>query len=145
MEKFRRRQFVIKKHMQYNFALVAFILLLVSTISVWLLMSAVMGNALDSGLYSGSIALRSQYAVWGFIVADAVAVFFLTLYFSRYVAGPIYRLEKTLIAMLEGQQVSEVVLRKKDSLQDTAQTINQIVVRWNEMKAEIERLKGRKG
>jgi hypothetical protein len=46
--------------------------------------------------------------------------FLYTLYFSRRIAGPIYRINSILRRMLEGDYPQKVTLRRGDFFQDTA-------------------------
>lgn len=66
-------------------------------------------------------------------VAGVVAVIFLILAFfmgmvySHKLAGPIYRIEKSILQLLNGVQNFRVTLRKKDEFKKLADTMNRMV------------------
>ena len=54
-----------------------------------------------------------------------VLVAFISVYFSHRIAGPIYRLEKDLMQMVnEGDLTKQFHLREKDELKELAETLN---------------------
>ena len=66
-------------------------------------------------------------------VAALVAVIFLVLAFligilySHKLAGPIYRVEKSIMALIHGQSDFKIKLRKKDEFKNLADTFNRLI------------------
>ena len=70
--------------------------------------------------------LRLLNSIVGRTIMLGLAVTFgLALFFSHYLAGPLYRFERTLDDMRGGNLTGHIKLRRFDELQDTAQTFNQ--------------------
>lgn len=60
-----------------------------------------------------------------------IAVIIVTLFVSHKIAGPLYRLKKSMQALGEGD-FSEINLRKMDQLQELAQEFNRMVGKLKE-------------
>jgi hypothetical protein len=75
--------------------------------------------------------LYSQLAMSTFILAYSAAAFLLSILFSHFVAGPIYRIERTLADMIDGKPVTPVKFRKYDLLQETGDILNTLIAEWN--------------
>ena len=54
-------------------------------------------------------------------------IILVNIYFSHKIAGPIYKLKKTLREKLEGEIIKPIVLRKGDAFHDLADIINQVL------------------
>jgi methyl-accepting chemotaxis protein len=105
--------------------------------------------ALESMQRSGMIndletiaQLKSVNTVIGNTSILMVAIVFgLSLFFSHFVAGPIYRFEKTLEEMKLGNLSMQVKLRKHDELKDMADLFNQALASLrNKVRKERETL-----
>jgi hypothetical protein len=62
---------------------------------------------------------------WLFIVLGGFLICFITLHLTHRVAGPFYRFEKTLDAMLLKEISHKIVLRQKDEGKELALKINE--------------------
>jgi len=60
------------------------------------------------------------------VTISAVFVFFVFLFISHRIAGPVFRLEKTLQALTEGKLTVKAYLRKKDYLKSLAAGLNEM-------------------
>src|SRR5687768_10134089 len=100
-----RHRFVIKRKLQFHFALIATVLIVFSTLTMWFILygtfATFLANRVEGHTDILSILDNSRMVVVAFILADAAAIFVLFLYLSRYVAGPIYRLEQAMVSLLE--------------------------------------------
>jgi hypothetical protein len=56
-----------------------------------------------------------------------IQIALLTIFFSHKLAGPIFRFERTLNAMMEGNYTETIHLRKGDEMQNLARLINQVI------------------
>jgi hypothetical protein len=120
-----RRRFVVKKRLQYYFAAASWLSILGTSSGVWLVMDHI---AIKNG---APFMLYSQLAICTFILAYSAAAFILSILFSHFVAGPIYRIEKTLVEMTEGKRVAPIKFRKYDLLQETGDILNTLIADWN--------------
>jgi len=53
--------------------------------------------------------------------------FGLGVYYLHRIAGPIYRIEKTVREMAEGKKVEPIRLRKKDFFKSLAEAVNKLI------------------
>lgn len=138
---FRRKNFLINKHLQLRFALVSSILLLASTAGVSLLLMWIFRSAQVEHLSpSNSLVDLSTHIIAGMIIANGIVAFGLSIYFSHCIAGPLYRVQKGLQAILgEEGPVPPVVLRKEDQLQEIVALLNEVIEDVNQ-----QRKKGKK-
>jgi len=127
----KRRRFLIKKKLQLHFGLITFCLLMISSFGVWFLMNSVISMSLSN---MGSVSLelteflnKSNWIIWTVIMANGVAIFLLCIYFSHQIAGPIYRIEKSLTDLIENKKTRLLKLRKYDLLHETADLVNQLI------------------
>ena len=94
---------IIKTKFQFKFSLVVFIFLAVSAGAIWFWGNSMVSKMIESGMLTGDDAIASVNVLRdniAYISILALAITFgLSLFFSHYIAGPIYRFEKTLEAM----------------------------------------------
>lgn len=122
-------QKIIKSRFQFRFAFTILIFLSIAAGIVWLQGQMAVSNMISSGAVSDPGAI-DQLRLLNSIVARTIVLglaitFGLALFFSHYIAGPLFRFEKTLEEMRGGNLAVHVKLRKKDELQDTADIFNQ--------------------
>lgn len=65
-----------------------------------------------------------------------------TLYISHRLGGPLYRFEKTLESLRDGDVSFQVFLRKKDELEDLVPLFNETIKIWNGRLARCKKLNG---
>jgi hypothetical protein len=96
-------QYIIKQRFQMKFSLIVFAFLSVAVFAIWLEGHLALESMQRSGMINDleTIAqLKSVNTVIGNTSILMVAIVFgLSLFFSHFVAGPIYRFEKTLEEM----------------------------------------------
>lgn len=122
-----------------------FIFLSLASALVWLEGHVAVKNMIDNGMVTGEDAIQQLKLLNGIVARTsilAVAITFgLALFFSHFIAGPIYRFEKTLEQMREGNLNIHVRLRKNDELQEVADTFNQALASLrNKVKHDREKL-----
>jgi methyl-accepting chemotaxis protein len=122
-------QRLIKVHFQFKYAITVFILLGASCLVIWLFGTLAINHMVAAGVVSGTHAienLRLLNRVIGQMSIFALAlVFALSLLFSHFIAGPIYRFEKTLEAVRDGDLTIVVRLRARDEFKEMAELFNQ--------------------
>jgi len=135
---------IIKTKFQFKFSLVVFVFLACSAGSIYFWGNSMVNKMIESGMLVGEDAIASVNVLRdniAYISILALAITFgLSLFFSHYIAGPIYRFEKTLESMRDnGDLTLHVQLRKKDEFQETADLFNQALVSLrNKVKRERE-------
>lgn len=138
-------QYIIKQRFQMKFSLIVFTFLSVAVFAIWLEGHLALKSMQNSGMINDleTLAqLKSVNTVIGNTSILMVAVVFgLSLFFSHFVAGPIYRFEKTLEEMKLGNLSMQVKLRKHDELKDMADLFNQALASLrNKVRKERETL-----
>jgi methyl-accepting chemotaxis protein len=67
-----------------------------------------------------------------------------TIYVSHRVAGPVFRIEKDLLEIGQGDFTRRIILRRKDAIKKTASAINSVInfldIHLSSIKAEVARL-----
>jgi len=122
-------QYIIKTRLQFKFGVMIFIFLSLASLLVWLAGHFAVKDMIANGMVTGDDAIAQLKLLNGIVARIsvlAVAITFgLALFFSHYIAGPIYRFEKTLEQMRDGNLNVHVRLRKHDELQEVADVFNQ--------------------
>jgi methyl-accepting chemotaxis protein len=122
-------QYVIKYRFQFKFTLVVFTFLAVAALTTWVIGKVAVGKLIETGMVSDeqsiqSLRLMNQIVGQTSLLALAVT-FGLAIFFSHFIAGPIYRFEKILEEMRAGNLNLHVRLRKRDEFKETAELFNQ--------------------
>ncbi len=130
----RRRNFFINKELQGKYVFSIFILVLAGAV----LFTAVFGLLSADTLtitYKGSnlqvgrtpIVLLKEIVKtnWIFIVAGGFLVVIASIFITHRVAGPLFRFERTLEEMKNGNFNSEIRLRSKDEAKEVARMFNE--------------------
>jgi methyl-accepting chemotaxis protein len=122
-------QRLIKLRFQFKYAITVFVFLGVSCFIIWLFGTLAVRHMVAAGMVTGTQAidtLRLLNRVTGQMSVFALAlVFGLSLLFSHFIAGPIYRFEKTLEAIRDGDLTIVVRLRARDEFKEMAELFNQ--------------------
>jgi len=74
--------------------------------------------------------------LWVFGIGVFVVIIemvFLTIYFSHKIAGPVYRLEKSCHAVLEGDFTTVIRLRRGDEMQNLAHLMNNVIEKGHDV------------
>src|SRR3989338_3267482 len=121
---------IIKTRFQFKYSIIVFIFLAISAGCVWFWGNMTINQMIESGMIRGDDAVEAVKVLRDNIayisILSLAIVFGLTLFLSHYIAGPIYRFEKTLEAMRdEGNLTLHVKLRKHDEFKETADLFNQ--------------------
>ncbi len=124
---------IIKTQFQFKFSMVVFCFLACSVGIIWFWGNSMVSRMIESGMLSGEDAIASVQVLKdniAYLSVLALAITFgLSLFFSHFIAGPIYRFEKTLESMRDhGDLTMHVKLRKHDEFKETADMFNQALV-----------------
>ncbi len=148
MNKIRRRQILVDKKIQFFYTgfLIWFLviaLILTGTVLYYIIMNTIINTfvgAKTSNIYqiileiNKLLVLRLSILI---IIVIVVGIFLGILYLHR-IAGPIYRIEKTIKeSMNDGIEYRPITLRKKDFFHSLANNINLFIEKYNQKKIII--------
>jgi len=150
---YKRRHYFIKKEFQFKFILKFFILILCGVlISSGLLFLFTRGTLTSSFQHSRLVVTNTTSAILpaviytnlitlGLITLASIAVI---LFISHKIAGPLFRFEKELKKIGEGDLTKSIKLRKNDQITDMADSLNQMVASLHEkilfIQTEVENI-----
>jgi len=121
-------QFIIKKWFQFKFSLIIFALMAISAFILWIEGHLLVDRMIQSGLIVGEEAIENLKILNKVVAQTSVLTlaiaFFLSMYLTHYVAGPVYRFERVLEEMRGGNLVIPVKVRKHDEFKEVADAFN---------------------
>jgi methyl-accepting chemotaxis protein len=137
-----RKQYLIDRKFQLRFSLELLIFVVVTPFIVW-------ANIYMLGQYSHSQDIYAQGAMtnWGIIgvlfqqrwwlllllyLTNFGIFYFIILYYSHRVAGPIYKCTKALDAIAAGNIGGKIKLRKRDYFESLSDSINTVVKNYGD-------------
>lgn len=134
----RRRQYIIKKGLQFRYiGLVFGLVFIASLVTGWTVFATgwhFLGEKLATVYPQGRLVyvLRAtNLALIRNLLLISPLVFILALLFSHRIAGPVYRIEKTLEDISKGNLGIKIKLREGDELIDLADMINNLTENFN--------------
>jgi len=149
----RRRQYFVKRDFQFRFILKFCLIVLagviISTGLLFLFSQGTLTSSFhQSRLTIGSTALAilpaaiyTNLITLGLITLATIVV---TLFISHRIAGPMFRFEKELKAIGEGDLTKDIRLRKKDQITDLVDSLNKMIASLHEkvfaIQSDVEHL-----
>lgn len=133
---YARKHYFIKRDFQTRVILKFCLLLLMGlVISAVLLVFFSQGTLTSSFQHSRLVIENTSQAILPVILYTSlitlalltVATIFVTLFISHRIAGPLFRFEKELKEIGDGNLTKQVMLRKKDQTAELAESINSMV------------------
>jgi len=93
----------------------------------------------DSYIISGKQNTYNAFSLYWRVILfisllNVVIILVFTLFFSHSMAGPIYRIKKTIRAVINGENVNDITLRKRDQFKELATVINKTVIQKQKTK-----------
>ncbi len=141
----RRRQFIVAVQFQSRFIAFRVILLTILALGLWILVFyplqlQVISDILDTSraMPESDLPIPSARVLLG-IVAVFGLVGAMAVFESHRIAGPIYRFEKCLKALIAGELPQRIALRRGDNFTHLVPVINELAARY-ETAARAERL-----
>ncbi|HOW27851.1 MAG TPA: hypothetical protein PK876_05060 [Elusimicrobiota bacterium] len=130
---FLKRKYLINKPLQFKYALliggVLFVMMLLVQTHTYLLIQSLLPNLFSSTLGRSVRAIQLWMAINSVIYLIVIAA--LSIFISHKIAGPLYRLEKSIQEILDSNDVRQrISLRKGDELQSLADLINRLLERF---------------
>jgi len=126
----RIRTYLINQRMQLGLTCrLVFILVLFALfigfevyITVWPVVSGIISKDLMSFV---RYQILFRLAFFALPILFVVVVF--SIVFTHRIAGPLFRIEKTIERLVQGEEVEDVRLRKGDELHGLASTLNELI------------------
>ncbi len=135
---FRRRKFIIKKGLQFRYIGIVFAIALLASIVTgytvfatgWTLLGEKLANVYPQGRLV-AVFKTTNLALIRNLLFVSPFIFVLALLFSHKIAGPVYRIEKSIYEIAKGNLGLKLKLRRGDELWDLADIINTMTENLN--------------
>ncbi len=126
-----RKRYIIKRGLQFRYIGIVFLLALITSIVTgytvfatgWGLLGERLANVYPQGRLA-DVFKATNIALARNLLFVSPFIFILGLLFSHKIAGPVYRIEKTLVEISKGNLPLKIKLRRGDELSDLAEVIN---------------------
>lgn len=144
---YQRRQYFVKKEFQLKFILKFCLLILIGTLISTGLLFLFSQDTLTSSFQQSRLVIKSTgLAILPSVVYTnlitlgliAIATIIVTLFVSHKMAGPLFRFEKELQDIGEGDLTKQVILRQKDSIGDMAGCLNNMTTNLHNKILDIQ-------
>ncbi len=144
---YKRKVVYIHRTFQRNFILKFCLIAAIALVIASLLLYFISRDSVTATYHYHHLAVKStaEAIIPGLIITNAlvlvgliIATVFVTLYISHKIAGPLYRLNKSLDSIGMGDLSMHIKLRQNDQLEEFASTINRMVVNLRKRVKEIE-------
>lgn len=144
---YKRRQYFIKKEFQFKFILRFCLLILAGVIVSTILLLFFSQDTLTSSFQQSRLVIEntSKAILPALIYTNLItlglvsfASIIVTLFVSHKIAGPLFRLEKELKEIGEGDLTKNVSLRDKDQLTSMAESLNKMTHSLHDNILEIQ-------
>ena len=144
---YRRKHYFVKKDFQLRFILKFCLIVLIGAIISTSLLFLFSQGTLTSSFQQSRLAIKNTaFAILPAVIYTnlitlglvALATIAVTLFVSHKIAGPMFRFEKELKAIGEGDLTKDIRLRKMDQITDMAATLNKMVSSLHEKVLDIQ-------
>lgn len=146
----QRKNYFIAKGMQSKFAgtilLLTFLIGVITICNLYVLATFYMTNNATGveqqtvvGLFSATFSEMWPRLLL-LVLVNVIIVFIVSIMYSHQIAGPAYKLEKSLNRIADGDLTLEIHLRKNDNLKEVASAINRMLFRFRETMAKAKTL-----
>ncbi len=131
---YHRRNYFINKDFQGRYIFSYFLFVIIGSIIFIVILGLFSADTMtmvydhhDLQLGSTPAILMKQFvrAHWLFVVGGGLMVIIASIFITHRIAGPLYRLEKSLDEMIKGNISINTTLRQKDEGQELARKMNQ--------------------
>ena len=131
--RFQRKQFIVARRFQVKYAGIILLLMFITagfcSYAIYYTTMLMLGEKLASVYPQGqlvSLVKMINFRILMSILVISPFVGFLGIYLSHKIAGPIYRIEKSLGTMAAGDLSSRIKLRKGDEMVSLADAVNKL-------------------
>ncbi len=145
MSKIKRRKYLVSHKFQLRFAgVILLFMVAIASVSaltiyyyIWMLLGDKLANVYPQARLAGILRSANIKLILNMLLISPFVVL-ASIILSHRIAGPVYRLKKTLKEVINGNYSQRIHLRKKDELKDLASTINSVI---NELEKKEEQIK----
>ncbi len=132
----RRRNYFVRKEFQGRFILRFFLTILIGAVVFTAIFSLFSSHTITV-TYEGSVLridrtpkallveILRTYGVYIFLLGLGISI--VSLFISHRIAGPLYRLEKSVEEITKGKLDFKITLRRKDELKELAASMNSMM------------------
>ena len=146
----QRKNYFIAKGMQSKFAgtilLLAFLITVITACNIYVLGSFFMQTQASIGENQTAEGMMRHFVtqLWPrlllLVLVNVIIVFIVSIMYSHQIAGPAYKLEKSIQRIASGDLTFEVTLRKNDNLKELAASINGMLSKFRNTLASTRTL-----
>ncbi len=145
----RRRNYFVKKDLQGKYMFSFFVFVIAGSIIFTLIFSLLSSDTLtivyeNYNLKIGKTPLMLLKEIlsahWIFIVVGGLAVLILSMFLTHRFAGPIFRFERSIEEITNGNLNFQIKLREKDEGKELANKINQMILTFSDNLKEIKKI-----
>ena len=125
-----RRQYMVKKGFQLRFMTTIIIAMLLIALVTGLSIYYAVMQTLTTQFHGENLALIKHAITYKLFVRSLLLIFaiaILSVFISHRTAGPIYKFEQIIQALVKGKDVQEIKLRKRDEFYELASAINKLI------------------
>jgi len=137
----KRKNYFIEKGLQSQI-IVAFIVLtvfvlLITMFNLYFLVQYMVANTLEPSEYIQFSSMLSEaysmlkYKIFLLVGIDIIIVFIVSLFISHQLAGPGYKIKRSITKIKDGNLNFQVVLREGDKFDDIAKELNALIRKNN--------------
>lgn len=129
----KRKIYYIEKKFQTKYLLLTLLLLLTYTFAFLIILFApyvlalFLDNPLAEKAEASKVMLILHRNIWPAIGAVIILFGAISIFVTHKIAGPLYRLKKSLSLITQGNLDVKITLRKGDDLKDLAEHVNMLV------------------
>ena len=145
-----RKNYFISKGMQSKFAgtilLLVFLIAVITACNIYVLATFFLSNQATVSQEQSVETMMRGFLVdfWPrlllLILVNVIIIFIVSIMYSHQIAGPAYKLEKSIHRIASGDLTFEIHLRRNDNLKEVASAINQMLARFRETLASAKTL-----
>ncbi len=141
----RRKQYLVNKKIQMQFSWLLVIQLVIPTVILGTFLyiinkmylgclQRIIGESVISDPYIQGILSFSAVGVIIFLIISAFLLLFLGIRFSHHIAGPLYKLERSMDKLARGEKTQPLHFRSTDLIDSLAAKFNAILERYHQAK-----------
>ena len=130
MRKRVRKKYIIDKNMQFRLTVRFFFLTLLFSLflgfEAYMTIWPVVSGAIPEHMV-GHVLSRICFRFLVFVLPVFLVIAAFSVVFSHRIAGPVYRLERVLDALIQGEDVEHMRVRRHDELKGLVKKVNKLI------------------
>jgi methyl-accepting chemotaxis protein len=144
-KKFKRKKIVINKPLQFIFSgitiyFILIVIIVVGGLTYFITLNTILSQIEMENKFINAYEIVKKInilllkKIGLLILLLIILVFYLEIRFLHRIAGPLFRIERTLKEISEGKDVEPIKLRKKDFYKSLAESVNKVIEYINKLK-----------